>query len=140
MKTYRLSRQFFWSMTPVKVLLTAAAAFAYVSAVTHSTPIAYRLLLLGALALFGWLFYVRLPKMPTEVEVADDGWINFRGRRGTEKVHVATIKSIGRGLGGKTVRVRHGGGRLRMANGVKDFYAFLATVKGMNPAIDIRGF
>ncbi len=56
------------------------------------------------------------------------------------KVHVATIKSIGRGLGGKTVRVRHGGGRLRMANGVKDFYDFLATVKGMNPAIDIRGF
>jgi len=90
--------------------------------------------------LFGWLFYVRLPKMPTEVDVADDGWINFRGRRGTEKVHVATIKSIGRGLGGKTVRVRHGGGRLRMANGVKDFYDFLATVKGMNPAIDIRGF
>jgi len=89
---------------------------------------------------FGWLFYVRLPKMPTEVDVADDGWNNFRGRRGTEKVHVATIKSIGRGLGGKTVRVRHGGGRLRMANGVKDFYDFLATVKGMNPAIDIRGF
>jgi hypothetical protein len=37
-------------------------------------------------------------------------------------------------------RVRHGGGRLRMANGVEDFYDFLATVKGMNPAIDIRGF
>ena len=26
-----------------------------------------------------------------------------------------------------------------MANGIKDFYDFLATVKGMNPAIDIRG-
>ncbi|HKM56571.1 MAG TPA: hypothetical protein VJY33_24415, partial [Isosphaeraceae bacterium] len=64
MKTYRLSRAFFWSMTTVKVLLTVAAAFAYVSAVTHPTPIAYRLLLLVALALFGWLFYVRLPKMP----------------------------------------------------------------------------
>ena len=74
------------------------------------------------------------------IHTPDDGWINFRGRRDTEKVHVATIKSIGRGLGGKTVRVRHGGGRLRMANGVKDFYDFLATVKGMNPAIDIRGF
>ncbi len=67
--------------------------------------------------------------MPTEVEVADDGWINFRGRRGTEKVHVATIKSIGRGPGGKTVRVRHGGGRLRMANGVKDFRD-LAAIEG----------
>jgi hypothetical protein len=31
-------------------------------------------------------------------------------------------------------------GTLRMANGVKDFYDFLATVKGMNPTIDIRGF
>ena len=111
MKTYRLSRPFFWSMTTAKVLLTAAGAIAYASAVTHATPIAYRLLLLARLALFGWLFYVRLPKMPTEVEVADDGWINFRGRRGTEKVHVATIKSIGRGLGGKSVRFRHGGGR-----------------------------
>jgi hypothetical protein len=124
----------------VKIILTAAAVVAYLSAVTHPTPLPARLLLLAALALFGWFFYVRLPRMPTEINVREDGWVQFRGSRGNQQVHVASIRSIGRDLGGKTVRVRHGDGRLRMPNGVKDFYDFLATVKRLNPAVEIRGF
>jgi hypothetical protein len=140
MKSYRLSRRVSWFLSIAKVALTVLAGWAYVLAVTHPTPLAGRLLLLLVLAAFIWLFYVRLPSMPSEIDVNDDGWVSFRGRRGTQQVHVASIRSIGRGLLGKTVRVRHGGGKLQMPGGVKNFYDFLATVKGMNPVIDIRGF
>jgi hypothetical protein len=140
MKSYRVSRLFLWSTTAAKYVLTAAAAGCYVYAVTHPTPLGIRLLLLAGMILLGWLFYVRLPKMPTEIDLANDGWIEFRNRRGAQQVHVASIRSIGQGIGRRTVRVRHGGGRLRLPNRVRDFYDFLATVKSMNPAIEIRGF
>jgi len=87
-----------------------------------------------------WFFFVRLPKTPTEIDVTHDGWVNFRSRRGTTRVHVAAIRNIGRGLRRSSVRVAHAGGRLRVPNRFVGFYDFLATVKGMNPTIDIRGF
>ena len=55
MKTYRVSRLYRLSRTGAKVILTGAAGFLYVMAVTHPTPLAVRLLLLAAIALFGWL-------------------------------------------------------------------------------------
>jgi len=140
MKSYRVSRAFLWSATVAKYILTAAAAGCYLYAVSHPTPLGPRLLLLALMIIFGWIFYVRLPKMPTEIGVANDGWIEFRNRRGTHQVHVASIRSIGRGIGRRTVRVRHGGGKLRLPDRVRNFYDFLATVKTMNPAIEIRGF
>ena len=140
MKSYRVSRPFLWLTMATKFTLTAAAAVLYVVAVTHPTPLAPRLLLLAALILFGWLFYVRLPKMPTEIDLAEDGLIEFRARRGAQKVHVASIRSIGRGIGTRSARVKHNGGTLRIPGRIREFYDFLATVKTMNPAIEIRGF
>jgi len=140
MKSYRVSRAFLWSTTALKYTLTFAAAGCYAYAVTHPTPLGPRLLLLACMMIFGWLFYVRLPKLPTEIDVTKDGWIEFRNRRAAQQVHVASIRSIGRGLGRRTVRIRHGGGKLRLPNRVRDFYDFLSTVKTMNPAIEIRGF
>lgn len=140
MKSYRVSRAYLWSATALKYVLTAAAAGCYVYAVTHPTPLGPRLLLLALMIAFGWLFYVRMPRMPTEIGVASDGWIEFRNRHGAHQVHVASIRAIGRGIGRRSVRIRHGGGKLRLPNRVGNFYDFLATVKSMNPAIVIRGF
>jgi len=140
MKSYTVSRAYVWTTTAAKYLMTAAAAGLYIAAVTHPTPIGPRLLLLAGMIIFGWLFYVRLPKMPTRIDVANDGWIEFRNHRGSQQVHVASIRSIGRGIGRRTIRVRHGGGRVRLPGRIRDFYDFLATVKTMNPAIAIRGF
>lgn len=140
MKTYRVSRPFLWFRTGAKVILTALAAILYLRAVTHPTPLGFRLMLLAGLAVYGWLVFVRLPKTPTEIDVTHDGWVNFRSRRGTTRVHVAAIQKIGRGLRRSSVRVAHAGGRLRVPNRFEGFYDFLATVKGMNPTIDIRGF
>lgn len=54
MKTYRVSRRFLWFRTGAKVVLTALAAFLYVRAVTHPTPMGFRLVLLAGLATYGW--------------------------------------------------------------------------------------
>jgi hypothetical protein len=140
MKTYRVSSLYRWSRTGAKVILTALAGFLYVMAVTHPTPLALRLLLLAAMALFGWLFYVRFPKMPTEVTVTDDGWVNFQSRRGTTRVQATDIRSIGRSFGRRTLRVQHSGGQVLMPNRFRKTLDFLFTMKGLNPAIDIKGF
>jgi hypothetical protein len=140
MKTYRVSLLYRWSMTGAKVILTALGGFLYVMAVTHPTPLAARLVLLAALALFGWLFYVRLPKMPTEITITDDGWVNFLSRRGATRVQAADIRSIGRSFGRRTLRVQHAGGQVRLPNRFRKTLDFLFTMKGLNPAIDIKGF
>ncbi len=140
MKTYRVSRLYRWSRFGAKVALTAAGGVLYVLAVTHPTPLALRLLLLAGLAFFGWLFYVRLPKMPTQITIAEDGWVNFQSARGTTRVQAADIRSIGRSFGRRTLRVEHAGGQVRMPNRYKKLLDFLFTVKGLNPAIEIRGF
>jgi hypothetical protein len=140
MKTYRVSRLYRWSRFGAKVILTIVGAALYLAAVTNPTPLAMRLLLLAGLALFGWLFYVRFPKLATEVTVTDDGWVSFRSRRGTTRVRATDIRSIGRSFGRRTLNVVHSGGQLQMPNRFRTLLDFLFTVKGLNPALEIRGF
>ena len=73
MKTYRVSRLYRWSMLAAKVFLTVLAGGLYLAAVNNPTPMAARLWLLAGIALFGWLFYVRLPKVPMQITVGEDG-------------------------------------------------------------------
>jgi hypothetical protein len=140
MKTYSVSRVYRWSRTGAKVLLTVAAGVLYLVAVTNPTPLIARLLLLAGMAFFGWLFYVRLPKTPTEISFTNDGWVNFQSRRGSTRVQAADIRSIARTLGRRTLRVEHAGGQVRVPNRFKKLLDILLTLKGMNPAIEIRGF
>jgi len=138
MKTYRVSRFYRWSRGLAKVVFTAGGGLLYYLAVTHPTPLAFRLSLLAALALFGWLFYVRLPRVPTEISIAEDGLVSFRSRRGTTQVQAADIRAIGRSLGRRTLKVEHAGGEVRVPNRFRRLLDLLLTLKGLNPAIDIR--
>jgi len=140
MKTYRVSRTYRWSRAAAKVILTVVAGILYFLAVTHPTPLAARLWLLAGIILFGWLFYVRLPKMPTQITVTDDGLVNFQSRRGTTQVQAADIRLIVRSFGRRTLRVEHAGGKVRVPNRFRKLLDILLTLKGLNPAIDIRGF
>jgi hypothetical protein len=140
MKTYRVSRLYRWSMLGAKVMLTGVAGVLYVLAVTHPTPLAARLWLLAGIALFGWLFYVRLPKVPTQITVTNDGWVNFESRRGTTRVQAADIRSIGRTFSRRSLRVKHNGGQVRVPNRFKKLVDFLLTFKGLNPSIEMVGF
>lgn len=137
MKTYRVSRLYRWSRALAKIILTGVAGFLYVLAVTHPTPLAFRLFLLAGIALFGWLFYVRLPKVPTEITITEDGWVSFRSRRGTTRVQAADIRAIGRSFGRRTLKVEHAGGRVRLPNRFRQLLDLLLTLKGLNPSIDI---
>src|SRR5262245_54000003 len=116
MKTYRVSSFYRWSRLAAKVVLTGIGGLFYVLAVTHQTPLAVGLSLLAGLALFGWLYYVRLPKMATEITVADDGWVSFRSGRGTTRVQAADIRSIARSFGRRTLHVEHAGGKVQVPN------------------------
>jgi hypothetical protein len=138
MKIYRVSRVYRWSRALAKVILTGAAGGLYAFAVTHPTPLAFRLGLLAAIALFGWLFYVQLPKIPTEITITEDGWVSFRSRKGTTRVQAADIRAIGRTFGRRTLRVEHAGGQVRLPNRFRRLLDLLLTLKGLNPAIDIR--
>ncbi|QEH33852.1 hypothetical protein OJF2_23830 [Aquisphaera giovannonii] len=140
MKVYRVTPAYLWLTRLTKLGLTLGAGALYLNAVTHPTPLAARLLLLAGLAAFIWVFYVRLPRRPTEIELGEDGWIEFRGKKAARQVHVASIRSIRRGPTPRSVRIRHGGGSVRFPARFRHFYDFLASVKAMNPAIDIRGF
>ena len=99
-----------------------------------------RLLLLAGLALFGWLFYVRLPRMPTEITISEDGLVSFQSRRGSICVPATEIRSIGRSFGRRTLNVQFTGGQVRLPNRYKKLLDFLFTMKGLNPAVEIRGF
>jgi hypothetical protein len=140
MKTYRVSRLYRWSMLGAKVMLTGLAGALYVAAVTNPTPLAARLWLLAGIALFGWLFYVRLPKMPTQITVTDDGWVNFQSRRGSTRVQAADIRSIGRTFSRRALRVKHAGGEVLVPNRFRKLVDLLLTMKGLNPSIDMVGF
>ncbi len=140
MKTYRISRLYRWSMAGVKVILTGVAGALYLAAVTHPTPMAARLSLLAGIALFIWLFYVRLPKIPTQITVTDDGWVNFQSRRGTTRVQAADIRSIGRTFSRRSLRVKHSGGEVKVPNRFKKLVDLLLTLKGLNPSVEMVGF
>jgi hypothetical protein len=140
MKVYRVSRLYRWSRIGARVILTGLAGFLYIMAVTHPTPLALRLLLLAAIALFGWLFYVRFPKMATEITINDDGWVDFQSRKGTTRVQAADIQSIARNFGRRSLSVQHVGGEVKLPNRFRKTLDFLFTMKGLNPAIDIKGF
>jgi hypothetical protein len=140
MKTYQVSRAYRWSRAGAKVFLTIVAGVLYFLAVTNPTPLPARLLLLAGIAFFGWLFYVRLPQMPTEIRFTDDGFVNFQNRRGTTRVQAADIRSIRRGLARRTLSVEHAGGKVQVPNRFSKLLDILLTLKGLNPAIEIKGF
>jgi hypothetical protein len=138
MKTYHVSRLYRWSRALAKLVLTAVAGFLYIFAVSQPTPLAFRLLLLAGIALFGWLFYVRLPRMATEITITEDGWVSFRSRRGTTRVRATDIRSIARSFGRRSLKVEHAGGKVRVPNRFRRLLDLLLTLKGLNPAIDIQ--
>ena len=140
MTTYRVSQPYLWLRAGIKVLSTVFAGFLYVQAVTHPTPLPARLMLLSGLVGFGYLMYVRQPRMPTQIIVGEDGFVEFRGRTSSQKVRIADLQTIKPGIGRLAVKIRHAGGKLRMPNRFKGFYNFLATVKQANPAVAIKGF
>ncbi len=144
MKTYRVTRPYLWMLGGTKILLTGLGAVLYVSALANHAPLPARLALLAGLTTMGYVLYVRLPKMPTEINVAEDGAVDFRGRRGVvTRLRAQDIKAVRRTflpIGRGAVKIAHSGGKVRLVNRFGGFYDFLTTLKSHNPAIQIKGF
>ncbi len=102
--------------------------------------------LLFAIAwLGGVLFFIRWAlETPVEIAVRDDGELSFRGTLRSRSIAVAAITSIKTGGWRDPNRllafVRHENGTIVLVNHFPDFVQLLATVKTLNPTVDIDGF
>ena len=81
---------------------------------------------------------------PIEASWPEDGTIDFRSRLRTVQVPAGDITSITTGTWYDPNRfqavVRHKGGKLTLINQFADFQDFLATLRELNPAVEIKGF
>ncbi len=87
----------------------------------------------------------RSPEMLPALNLNDeDRNVSFRGRLRTVTIPVSDIVMIRTGEWFDPNRfqavVRHKGGKLTLVNHFSDFTDFLATVKELNPSIEIKGF
>lgn len=101
----------------------------------------------GSLVILGlvtWLSFRFAFATPTEITVNSDGRVEFRSRLRTAVLRASEITSIT--TGGWTVPtrsqavIRHTSGKVVLVNEFPDFRNFLATIKALNPAVEIKGF
>lgn len=94
--------------------------------------------------LVAWLAFRFALATPTEIAVGGDGRIEFRSKLRTVALRAGEITSITTGGWADPNRfqavIRHEGGKVVLVNQFPDFRDFLATVKALNPAVDVNGF
>jgi hypothetical protein len=99
--------------------------------------------LLVAVVVVGMFFHFAL-RIPIEITINEDQEVEFRGRLRTIAVPVSDIVMIRTGEWFDPNRfqavLRHKEGKLTLINQFSDFADFLATVKELNPSIEIKGF
>jgi uncharacterized membrane protein len=82
-------------------------------------------------------------RIPIEITI-DEDQVSFRGRIRTVKIPVRDILAVQTGKWFDPNRfqldVVHKRGKLTMINQFSEFPDFLATVKELNPSIEIKGF
>jgi hypothetical protein len=102
---------------------------------------------LGSLLMGGFvcaMFFHFALRIPIEITIDEERDVRFRGRLRTVTIPVSEIVMIRTGEWFDPNRfqavVRHKRGKLTLINHFSNFTDFLATVKGLNPAIQINGF
>jgi hypothetical protein len=99
--------------------------------------------LLVGIIVCGMFFHFAL-RIPIEIIIDNDQAVHFRGRIRTVTIPVRDILTIQTGRWFDPNRfhldVVHNGGKLTMINQFSEFPGFLATVKELNPSIEIKGF
>jgi hypothetical protein len=88
-------------------------------------------------------FYFALA-FPIEITIGEDATVRFRSQLRTITIPIADIISIST-LGWCDPNrfnavVRHKGGKLTLVNQFDDFEDFLATLRELNPSVEIKGF
>lgn len=144
MKAYRRSSWFHYLLFTIAGLL---AAFAIAGPLLLATGEDASSLVI---VVFIGLFYVAMAgvvawyaaTIPHELRITDDGTIEFRSYARMRRVAVDAIVSIkpASRIAPGWVYVRYAGGKkIRLMTQFDGFYDFIATVKEMNPNIELRG-
>lgn len=94
--------------------------------------------------LVAWNFFHFALAIPIEISIDEDGAVGFRSRLRTVTIPTGDIISITTGAWYDPNRfqavVRHKGGKLTLVNQFADFRDFLATLRELNPSVEIKGF
>lgn len=84
---------------------------------------------------WGWYAYL---KVPFEIRIRNDNSVEFRGVLKRTVLFPRDIESI-KAWGGGMVKIRHGGGSLRLFSQMDGFHDFILTVRSLNPDIETKG-
>jgi hypothetical protein len=94
--------------------------------------------------LIAWVMLRFAFRTPTKLTVADDGLIAFRSWWRTIEIRPVDVHCVESGVwigpSRFSVVVRHKGGEIAFFNQFHDFRDFLARLKVLNPAVEIKGF
>ncbi len=94
--------------------------------------------------LVSWNFFHFALAIPIEVRIDEEGVVRFRSRLRTVTIPACDITSITTGAWFDPNRfqavVRHKGGKLTLVNQFAGFRDFLAMLRELNPAVEIKGF
>ncbi len=86
-----------------------------------------------------WLWYDFL-KIPFEIELGDDSTVKFRSLLNRTTLSVREIKSMKFKLAGGWVKIKHTRGALKVTSHMHGFYDFVATLKSLNPSIELINY
>ena len=129
-KVYRAKRSTLIFTFGFLSLLTALTIFG----VFYAEP---QLFFVAFLLVLAWSWNQRL-KTLVEVRTRDDGVIEFRGviGRGELRVdHIRRVMQVGRGY-----LIEHGDGSLSLYGNMEGINEFLAELRAMNPALEVKRY
>jgi hypothetical protein len=99
---------------------------------------------LAALGFFAWMSFQMAFGTPTEIIVNEAGEVEFRSRLRTIVLRACDMTSVVTGvwpdMNSFQVVIRHKAGKVFLVNQFPEFRDFLASLKALNPAIEVRGF
>jgi hypothetical protein len=86
------------------------------------------------------LHVVYVVRIPFEIKVRDDAMIEFRSVLGRTTISPGAIKSVrAKSYALGFIDVVHGGGTVHLLSQMDGFHDFIATLKSLNPAVQIQG-
>lgn len=140
MKVYQLSKPLLVSMFVLLGFLSLIVIFFLFNAfVRLGTVGVLKWFFLAWFALLAWIWYVYL-RVPFEIKMLDDNSLEFRGILGRTTVSPQDIKSIkAEPLSVGFLNLKYTKGNIRLHNRMTGLYELIATVKSLNPDVEIKG-
>jgi hypothetical protein len=141
LKTYRISRPVVLFTYTILALMTLGGAVFLALFLHTGKPEGLPGLLFACFwtAALSWTWYAYL-RIPVEIRIDETSRVHFRSvirRQTLNMVDILSIKTPMLSPG--FVDVRYRGGTIHLMSRMDGFHDFIATLKSMNPAIEVKG-